>query len=144
MKAQPLKDQLGRDVPSGLRDLFGDPWLVQTAGELEAIFRDALRAAKSRVEKKGQRYKFLNVAEINKSLDCARTDLEIAASNVSEARPYAVCPPCEGKGCELCRRAGWLPPRLASLCCWAGRSTLPCSKAGCRACVRPNHSPRSL
>lgn len=107
-KAQPLKDQLGKDVPSHLRDLFGDPWIVQAAEAVEAIVRDALKQVKARVERRGTRYKFMLVGEIIKAIDCARTDLEIVVSHLNEARPYAVCPACGGKGCKLCREAGWL------------------------------------
>jgi ParB-like chromosome segregation protein Spo0J len=109
-KGDTLKDALGVEVPSGLRDLFGDPWLVQTATALEEIHRDVLRSIRKRVDGKGPRFKFLHVAEVLKALDRARTDLEIAASQLAEARPYAVCPGCAGKGCKLlCRDAGWLP-----------------------------------
>lgn len=108
-KKDVLLDQLERPVPDGLRDLFGDPWLGQTAEAVEAVVRDCLKRVKSAVERKGPRYKFLLCGEILKHLDSARTDLEIVHSHLAEARPHAVCPKCEGKGCKLCRDAGWLP-----------------------------------
>jgi ParB-like chromosome segregation protein Spo0J len=108
VKKDVLKDALGVDVPAGLRDLFGDPWLMQTAEAVEGFVRDALKSIRAKVERKGPRYKFLVCGSILKALDAAKLELETAHSLLCEARPHAVCPKCGGAGCKLCREAGWL------------------------------------
>lgn len=113
-KKDVLKDALGNDVPASLRDLFGDPWILQTSEGLEEFFRDTIKAIRAKVERKGTRYKFMVCGQIMKALDAAKLELEAAYSLLTEARPHAVCPKCEGKGCRLCREAGWLP-------CWRWR-----------------------
>ncbi len=108
-KKDVLKDATGYDVPDGLRDLFGDWWLIDTATALEQIARDTLKAVLARVQKKGPAYKFLLCSDILKSLAAAKTEIETAHAHLTEGRPHAVHRACEGKGCKDCRQAGWVP-----------------------------------
>lgn len=108
-KGEPMKDGTGYDVPMHLRDLFGDPWLLQTAEAVEVFVRDTLKTVKGRVVRKGTAYSFMLCGDILKALECAKEDLEIAHSQITEARPHAVHRACAGKGCKNCRMSGWLP-----------------------------------
>ena len=108
-KKDVLKDATGADVPAGLRDLFGDPWLLQTAEALEKFSRDTLKAVVAKVTRKGPAYKFLLCSDILKSLAAAKHELDTAVAHLAEGRPHAVHRACEGKGCKDCRQAGWLP-----------------------------------
>lgn len=108
-KKDPLKDALGTDVPSSLRDLFGDVWLAESAESLGTTL-DVLKKAKRLTEKKSGAYgSFLKTETILKALASATIEVETAQAMLSEGRPHAVCPKCNGEKCKVCRNAGWLP-----------------------------------
>lgn len=108
-KRDPLKDALGEEVPASLRDLFGDVWLAESAESLGTTL-DVLKKAKRLTEKKSGAYgSFLKTETILKALASATIEVETAQAMLSEGRPHAVCPKCNGEKCKVCRNAGWLP-----------------------------------
>jgi ParB family chromosome partitioning protein len=108
-KGEELLDQVGKPIPSHLRDLFGDRWLAQTAEAVEELSRDAIRVITDRVTKKGPAYKHLLCGDILKLLGEAAEALEIVHSHLTRGKPHAVHQACESKGCKDCRQSGWLP-----------------------------------
>lgn len=107
-KGQALKDAAGVEVPGHLRDLFGDKWLEEAAKDVTETIA-ALKRLRKTVSRKGAVYGlFLNCPEIMTSLDAAVVELENAKANVTAGQPHVVCPKCQGKTCEHCRKGGWL------------------------------------
>jgi hypothetical protein len=110
-KCDPLNDVIGQKVPDLLRDLFGDPWL----GELIAIVNEAsLKIQKgsirTKLSGKGQAHlPYLHLADALKHLDAAIENLDLLSETLIAGVPHCVCQQCGGKGCDLCRKTGWMP-----------------------------------
>lgn len=115
-KADQLLDSLGNEVPSHLRDLFGDRMLtdcVQTVDEwlsgflkLKNIIKakaDALRwLSRENDDKKKELHVLLALANAN-------AELAIVRGHLVGCQPHAVCPVCAGKRCKECRHTGVVP-----------------------------------
>jgi hypothetical protein len=99
---EPMRDKVGNFVPPALIPAFteGSDFFKAAIHNLTAT-RDSLAEA----AKVGQFGKFLR-----------EQDVTIPINNVIEslkfARPHAVCPECEGRGCDPCRQQGWMPKAL--------------------------------
>jgi hypothetical protein len=114
-KKHELKDSLGIDVPDDLRDLFGDPFLTDASDRIEKLTKET-KSILRLTQGKGPAWAFLLCSEIMAHLKEAGEQLESARSQMVAAKPYAVCPTCNGKGCKNkgntpthCRQSGWLP-----------------------------------
>jgi hypothetical protein len=92
--AADLVDGTGQAVPEGLRDIFATRSLHGIVTDLEELGQ-AIRATESWAV-------FVRRGEAHDALETLLSALEAGL-------PYAVCPACEGNGCERCRQAGYLP-----------------------------------
>jgi hypothetical protein len=91
-----LIDQVGNEVPRRLRDVFvGHREAIDTA--LKAV-HEAKRVARAL----GDWNSWSNFAELEQTLGQVLHDFK-------NAMPYAVHEDCSGKGCETCRKVGWIP-----------------------------------
>lgn len=111
-KGESLKDADGTEVPSLLRDLFGDSFLPDAAEAVEGAIGVVKRVQRN-IEKKGGAYGafFLSSKTIALLTDAADA-LDSSLANINEARPHVVCGKCGGtpdKKCGDCRNSGWLP-----------------------------------
>jgi hypothetical protein len=108
-KGEELLDATGFPVPAHLKDLFGDRWLVEAAQAVEEFARDTWKRIMSKVERKGQAYgSYFLLPEMMKTGALIKAELERYHALLTAGRPHAVHQRCEGKGCEDCRRYGWL------------------------------------
>jgi hypothetical protein len=108
-KGETLKDARGKDVPARCRDKFASQWLRQTAEEVERIVRDGLKRVLSQVKRTGPEFKYFVAGEALTIVQGMVKDGERLAHLLLEARAYAVCPVCSGKGCKDCRTEGLVP-----------------------------------
>lgn len=93
----PVFDALDRPVPKSLLRFHAAAAPINaTAAKVDAIKRDATKLAEA---DGGQ---FIDMAEVNRLCRELKWCL-------SQARFYTTCPRCDGKGCDRCSQAGWLP-----------------------------------
>lgn len=91
-------DAVGNALPVKLRPAF------TSAKEFDALNRD-LQAISKRLEQLAELSPFLHLQSV-------QADISNAKRAVKFARPYAVCGYCKGKGCEACKRTGWVPKNI--------------------------------
>lgn len=96
--ADVVKDAKGKAVPARLRECFGEkkPVFDQIRRQLGGSLKTLESLAKDPIA--GVWLGLLNV----------RSDLRNAMHHVKFGTPYAVCPYCKGRGCDACKKAGWL------------------------------------
>lgn len=98
-----ITDEAGAAIPSRLSVAFAARTAYDDAlGKLQAVAA-AFTALERLAGGKGREWL---------RLDKARADLANLRTEIKFARPYAVCPHCNGKGCAAntgCRGAGYLP-----------------------------------
>ena len=91
----PPMDDLGNEIPKSLRDVFSGN--RETLSQLRKLIGECRRVLKGLgdlnpflLEHKSQEY------------------LKTVSENIKNAIPYCLCPDCESKGCDTCRKSGWL------------------------------------
>jgi hypothetical protein len=110
-KSDTLLDGNDKEVPSRLRDLFGDPWLKKIlARASESLLPFEGSEWRSALKNKTTRYAgWMDAGRVLVSLEAAETHIKRFVELIEQAIPYAVCPKCEGKKCPACNNSGWLP-----------------------------------
>jgi hypothetical protein len=95
----PVKDQLGTIITvAQVADIFWrDDELVEITTALDRIKTAVLK----QVEAKDPLFTCLTAS-------AWKADITNTRNGINAARPYAVCPACEGKGCKDCQKRGWL------------------------------------
>ncbi len=107
----PVRDSLGNIVPAPLRDMFGDPFFVETLAQVDQAlsllnFDRAIRALKGGL---AERLAYVQAGAFAAAVEAAVKEVKAARSALEAGKPYAVCPACQGKGCIECRRGGYMP-----------------------------------
>lgn len=110
----PVRDGLGREVPTHLRDVFGDgaARLAEQLARLRRWRESVEHAAAARALDALAPYNaWLKAPAVRESLAEAHALLATAEEAVGRAAPHAVCPRCGGRGagCDGCRAAGFVP-----------------------------------
>jgi hypothetical protein len=98
-KAAPVacqQDQLGKDVPPGLAEMWNRRGELAAVAELVSKARCAIQAAQDGNDPLFGELNFSSVL----------SHLNLAFREVSSAVPYCVCPMCQGIGCKACKDRG--------------------------------------
>jgi hypothetical protein len=98
-KAAPVacqQDQLGKDVPPGLSEMWNRRGELSAVAELVSKARCAIQAAQDGNDPLFGELNFSSVL----------SHLNLAFREVSSAVPYCVCPMCQGIGCKACKDRG--------------------------------------
>lgn len=98
-KPEPVKDEIGGEVPERLAGMFTDIRFDELAGQLRAV-------------KKGIKALTDDPLGVWLHAQDVLASLENVIKAVKFARPHALCPYCKGggnKGCKTCRKSGWMP-----------------------------------
>ena len=91
------KDQVGRDIPPGLRPAFieGREWSHRWLHQFSALVREA----RERVS--GPQGADADAARIKAETEALRYIVRV------QMTPHAVCPLYSGDGCKVCKKRGW-------------------------------------
>lgn len=90
------KDKHGRELPNKtMIDLFADQRFTELEKKLASALSDLMKI-------RGGKAQYLEVTSI-------RDHLKESIEKVKNAKPFALCPECDGKGCKWCRKSGWMP-----------------------------------
>lgn len=110
-KDEELKDDAGVEIPTRLRDLFGDPWLKELINNADKwIMQIGAKAIPNNLKSKSKPYAaFLKAGDAMHSLAAAVDALAVFRELLAAGLPHCVCPSCHGKKCDKCRNAGWVP-----------------------------------
>lgn len=91
------KDRLGNALPRRLLAVFEAGRAMEGyARKLGKIAKEAVEGLKDKPEARA-----LDLVGLDNHLTTAKNLLR-------DARPYCICPLCKGRGCEPCRKSGWL------------------------------------
>jgi hypothetical protein len=95
----PVKDGAGNELPEHLRGFYANPKLDEWVAILEKLHKEVHAAVGS--------WAYHLAPE-------AVDHLGDAAQLIKDAKPYAVCPHCEGAegGCEFCKTSGLVPKHV--------------------------------
>jgi hypothetical protein len=110
-KAAPAAtDALGRTLPDGLKDVFADPALAEAEELLRGWSKTIHPPSVVRpLAARFTAYRYLLLGNLEKALHQVEEALDEAIEIVANARPYAVCPACDGHACDDCRHSGYVP-----------------------------------
>jgi hypothetical protein len=107
------KDCFGTLVPKRCRDRLQDPWAQESIDFLASWstkFRDQRLA--SGMNKRRKQLPFFNAQDFIDGVGFIGTYLDKLLDHLKDFRVEAVCPVCEGAGCEHCHQAGLVPRKL--------------------------------
>jgi len=114
-KKDSLKDKAGVEVPSNLRDYFGDMWIRDVA-DVFSVTIQSLENAARRCQTKGPLLQWMRTSDLLLHVKDAMNSLELAKETMMAGKPDYVCDNCKGKGfiagseqCVDCHGCGWLP-----------------------------------
>jgi hypothetical protein len=91
--AKAHRDSLGFEIPKPLQDLFGDLFLSESITQLKELIKSCKSYSKQ--------LDYMLLGELI-------TDLEGAKQKLLNSKPYCVHQKCAGKGCDDCRKSGYL------------------------------------
>lgn len=97
-EGEPGKDTTGRDLPPALREPFAK----------RAEFNKSLQQCRDLV---ATIKKLAEVSPFLHTQSCL-ADVNNAKQAIKFAKPFAVCPYCKAKGCDACKKTGWVPKNI--------------------------------
>ena len=110
VNGEELKDNFGNIIPKRCRDTWGDPW-IQDTYDLLCVLSEKIRKARvgDGIRKRAKKFPFFNEKDVADGAAFVVQYLDDLLDHFKAARPAAVCPGCEGKGCAACKLSGLIP-----------------------------------
>lgn len=99
-KPKVFRDKLKQEIPEKLHRVFEAEDLFDTAVNESRSLASAIKNVSQSAAGK-----FLNITAVNRLIREIRTAID-------DARPYALCPYCEGRKCSACAQSGIVPKNV--------------------------------
>lgn len=107
----PEQDGHGRVIPKAIRSAFLSESLPSVAGEIDTAKRN-LQAIARMIEaidqKDGVHVPMAEAGKMAISIRGMAETLGSIGNDIGDAKPYAICPLCDGIGCDTCNKSGFL------------------------------------